>query len=208
MDPDLLAVWSRGWALTRGAAAPVEDNGGWRIEVGQADHLRRFVFARADTSVTARAAQVDEPFVFLKICDPEAEVRALLDSRWRVQRTGHVMRLDRPMATRARHPGYDAALTVEDGVTHVRLRTDSGTEAARGRAVKIEDAVIFDRIAVEAEHRRRGLGGAVMRALQEAVAGPDLTLGLLVATDEGRALYETLGWRALSDYVTAQLPAD
>ena len=208
MDPDLIDVWSRGWALTRGAAAPVEDDGGWRIEVGQPDHLRRFVFARADRAVRARAAKVEEPFVLLKVCDPEAEVRALLDDRWWVQRTGHVMRLDQPMGRVHAPSAYVPVLTVEQGVTHCRFQTATGSEAARGRAVRIDDAVIFDRIAVEPEHRRRGLGGAVMRALQAAVAGPDLTLGLLVATDEGRALYETLGWRALSDYVTAQLPAD
>ena len=34
VDPDILADWTRGWALTRGVAPPVaEDDGAWRIEV-------------------------------------------------------------------------------------------------------------------------------------------------------------------------------
>ncbi|CAN5219449.1 hypothetical protein BH10PSE2_BH10PSE2_12520 [soil metagenome] len=37
-DPELLAVWTRGWALTRGVTVPTRDDGGWRIEVG-ADEL-------------------------------------------------------------------------------------------------------------------------------------------------------------------------
>ena len=39
-DSELLSLWTRGWALTRGVAPPLWDDGGWRIEVGADDQLQ------------------------------------------------------------------------------------------------------------------------------------------------------------------------
>jgi len=77
-------------------------------------------------------------------------------------------------------------------------------EAARGRAVVVDGVAIYDHIVVEPAHRRRGLGRRVMLALQAATG---TTQGLLVATRDGRALYETLGWRLVSSYTTAVIEA-
>ena len=49
-------------------------------------------------------------------------------------------------------------------------------------------------VAVRADRRRRGLGRAVMAALGDVARGA-YALGALSASDEGRALYESLGWR-------------
>ena len=44
-------------------------------------------------------------------------------------------------------------------------------------------------------HRRRGLGAFVMRTLADRALEQGAVLGVLGATDAGRALYETLGWK-------------
>jgi predicted DCC family thiol-disulfide oxidoreductase YuxK len=44
------------------------------------------------------------------------------------------------------------------------------------------------------EHQRRGLGTAVMAALTTAAMGLEAATGILGATEQGRALYEALGW--------------
>lgn len=86
-----------------------------------------------------------------------------------------------------------------------RVRSDSGELAARGAAVETVDVFIYDRIATKMAHRRRGLGQAVMSALGAArrAAVPEL----LVATEEGRSLYATLGWQVVSPFATAAIPA-
>jgi aminoglycoside 2'-N-acetyltransferase I len=49
-------------------------------------------------------------------------------------------------------------------------------------------------VAVREDHRRRGVGDALM-ALLEAVIRRDYALGALSATDAGAALYVSRGWR-------------
>ena len=49
-------------------------------------------------------------------------------------------------------------------------------------------------VAVRASHRRRGVGGALMAAIEEVIAR-EYDLGALSATDAGAALYEARGWR-------------
>lgn len=68
----------------------------------------------------------------------------------------------------------------------------------------LDDHVIYDRIAVEPGHRRRGPGGPVMRALEEAAGA--IGKGVLVATEDDQALYRTLAWRLHSPYATAVIP--
>lgn len=204
-DPDLLAIWTRGWALTRGVAPPLWDAGGWRIEVGQADQVRRFVFADADEAAARCAAGITGANVFLKVCAEEATVRALLPGGWVLRPPGFMMTLDGPMPAGAA-PDNACTTTVSQAgpVTFCDIRTASGEEAARGRAVIVDDRVIYDRIAVAPDHRRRGLGGQVMRALESATGGPGR--GVLVATEDGQALYRRLGWRLHSPYTTAVIP--
>lgn len=202
VDPKLFETWARGWALTRGAAPPVRDREAWRIEVGQPDQIRRFVYADLCEDVARRGAEIAEPLVFLKVCaEPEA-VRPLFSAAWDVRQTGVVMATDEAMPV-AEDAGDDLAVKLwsEGPVRFVQLLDETGTEAARGRAVRVEDRVIYDRIAVGPGHRRRGLGGRIMRRLQaEQGGGPQ---GVLVATDEGTKLYESLGWRVVSPYTTA-----
>lgn len=204
-DPTLLALWTRGWALTRGVSPPVWDDGGWRIEVGEPDQVRRYVYAEADAAVARRAEQVNQPNVFLKVCADERTTMACLPRGWSVRPPGFMMTLSGTMAPGSQEvEGYTVSLEQRGAVLHCRLLADD-VEAARGRIVVIDDAVaVYDRIFVEPGHRRRGLGRRVMRILEGEVAARD---GVLVATAEGRALYTSLGWALHSHYTTAVLDA-
>jgi GNAT superfamily N-acetyltransferase len=205
-DPELLSIWTRGWALTRGVRPPVRDDGGWRIEVGAEDQLRRYVFARADAAVARRAAAVREPNVFLKVCADAAAVRALAPDRWVLRPPGYLMTLDGPMSSGpAPDDGYRFGIAAGGPVVFCSVYDASGAEAARGRAVVVEGHVIYDRILVAPGRQRRGLGGRMMRALEAATGGRGK--GVLVATADGQALYRTIGWRLHSPYTTAVIPA-
>ena len=202
-DPELLALWTRGWALTRGVSAPVWDRSGWRIEVGAPDQLRRFIFAEADGRASERAALVREPNVFLKVCAEASDVQPLLPTGWLIRTPGFLMTLEGQMPRGRAPDGIETVFETVGSVLFCRLALD-GAEAARGRAVVVDGVTIFDRIAVDEAWRRRGLGREVMRRLQ-VETGSDRR-GVLVATRDGRALYETLGWRLHSAYTTAASP--
>jgi predicted GNAT family acetyltransferase len=77
--------------------------------------------------------------------------------------------------------------------------------AASGTAAETAGVFVYDRIITEPDHRRRGLGRGVMAALRETRVDQKTT-ELLVATDDGRALYTTLNWTVLSTFATAEIP--
>ncbi|MGY5128538.1 GNAT family N-acetyltransferase [Streptomyces nigrescens] len=59
-------------------------------------------------------------------------------------------------------------------------------------------SVVFDMIGTEPAHQRRGLGRAVMTALAGRAVERGARQGVLVASPDGRALYEAMGWRSRS----------
>ncbi|MFC8293486.1 GNAT family N-acetyltransferase [Streptomyces sp. NPDC057242] len=60
-------------------------------------------------------------------------------------------------------------------------------------------------VAVRADLRRRGLGGAVMAELERVIDGA-YAFGALAASDEGAALYRGRGWRVWEGRVEAFTP--
>jgi len=75
--------------------------------------------------------------------------------------------------------------------------TGDGSIAARGQAAVTGETCVFDQIETAPEHRRRGLGSAVMAALTTSASDLGAVTGILNATVPGRALYETLGWSVI-----------
>lgn len=243
-DPALVEIWAQGWALTREVAPPAAVPGGWRIEVGLPDQLRRFVYPAASEAVVERGRSIDQPFEFIKVATLRDKVQPLLDDRWAFGPPGYMMtrnpvvdtdretlplpggeRVGRGAATNdtARgHPSprpsplrgegevvspYRLELeTIGDRLTLATILTPNGELAASGRVGLVGDVAIYDRIRVQDAHQRRGLGRALMSALGEAANRAGASRWLLVATPEGRALYETLGWTVHAPYTSAFIP--
>lgn len=89
-------------------------------------------------------------------------------------------------------------------VIEARIFAKTGGLAASGFAAEAGGVLVYDRIVTEPEHRRKGLGHALMQTLHDARRnsdGPEL----LVATEDGRALYSALGWETISSYSTASI---
>ncbi|GAA0641502.1 GNAT family N-acetyltransferase [Brevundimonas lenta] len=206
VDPELLAIWIRGWAVTRGVQAPVRDDGAWRVDVGQPDQIARYVYADPGEALRSRATAIRVPHVFLKVCAGADVVRPFLDERWAVQPPGFMMTLAGTMGPPEDAPaGY--RLELEPGpVSFARFLTGDGEEAACGRVAVVEERIIFDRILTAPEHGRRGLGSRLMRILETVGRERGGRDGVLVATEAGRALYERLGWELHAPYTTAVIP--
>lgn len=208
---DIFTAWSRGWAITREVAPPVPHADGLRIEVGMPRQLRRYVFPRASQALHELGETIVQPWVFLKACATGDEVRALLPARWQMQDDHFLMTCgDVPFAgSGAVAPGY--TLRVDDDAArtrraHVEVHAPDGALAASGHLALDEHFAIYDRIVTEPAHQRRGLGRAVMHALQALARAHGRHANVLVATAQGRALYETLGWRLHAPWATAVIP--
>ncbi len=108
------------------------------------------------------------------------------------------------MPRRTLADGYRITTEQSGPVVAVRILGETGELAASGYGAETDHVFVYDRIVTEPAHRRKGLGHVLMQTLHAARRDPD-SLELLVATDDGRALYETLGWRVVAPYASASI---
>ena len=199
---------AEGWALSRAKPPPVREGAALRIEVGDPDQVRRYVFPNPPEGVPEIAARVREPHVFFKLPVREPNVREMLPQGWRAERTGTVMTLRAlPDPPTSMPTGYRLTLSDEGGVTLAQAMTNTGELAAQGRVVVIDGLAVHERIRTERAHERRQLGRAVMTALGASARERGAASGALVATAAGVLLYRTLGWVERAPYVTAEWSA-
>ncbi|MEV0200127.1 GNAT family N-acetyltransferase [Nonomuraea sp. NPDC050691] len=222
--PETVRAWVDGWVVSRNAPTPVREPWGLRVDVGLPGHMVRHVVP-APTPATLRhlTALPSVPGTWLKLCAPPEEVAPWLPPSWDVQGPEYMMTapLDpAPPRTRgvtgmtaaaragvAAPTGYTLAVTTRAGVTVARLLTTAGEMAARGQMAIAGATAVVDQVETASNHRRRGLGTIVMRALTATAAAGGAADGVLVATPAGRSLYETLGWAVHTPMTAAVLTA-
>ena len=204
VDTRLFEAWIHGRARARGMPPPTPHGGGYRVETGLPHETRRFVFRTLSPELVAVAEAVREPRVFVKAFVIHSELASALLPDWEIQPPGYLMiREGAASGDAAPLPhGFSVSIGLEGSTSVALVRTLEGAVAARGRAADWHGYRIYDQIVTEPGYRRRGLGRALMAALE-----PDRTeVPLLVATEAGRALYMALGWRIVSPYTSAVLP--
>jgi GNAT superfamily N-acetyltransferase len=204
IDPRIPHAWLAARSIARGLPAPVADHGGYRVDTNSDAEVRRWVFPQVGAGLAELARTIDAPRHFLKLCGDAGALRAVLSDRWQLHDPGYFMTATEAPVERPLAAGYRIETARIGAVVEVRLTSSAGDLAASGYAAETGDAFIYDRIVTAPAHRRKGLGKAVMAALHRARQNQD-TPQLLVATEEGRALYLTLGWRVLSPFSTASI---
>lgn len=205
VDPELLAAWVEARALSRGTARPIVEGDGFRVETALPHELRRRIFPAIGPGARAALASVTEPLDFVKVCAAPEAVAALAAPRWVMQPPAWMMAHGGLMEPAPAVPGYAFACERSGDAAAVAVTAPDGTPAAAGRAALWRGTLVYDQIATEAAHRRRGIGRLMLTTLQAAF--PDAGRQVLTATSDGRALYATLGWRVISPYTTVVIPA-
>ncbi|MFF8991746.1 GNAT family N-acetyltransferase [Streptomyces sp. NPDC014983] len=201
---EAVQAWIHGWTVSRGAAAPVPTPWGFTVDVGLPGHVVRHVLSAADeTAVRRITGDTTAPGVWLKAPVPPDMLEAWLPAGWSLAGGPGFLMAAAVRAARAETPpatadGYRLDTWTRAGVARALVRTADGAFAARGQVAVTGSAFVLDQIETDPAHRRRGLGRLVMHALVEIAAGRGAAAGVLVATPEGRALYETAGWRVLA----------
>lgn len=206
IEPSLVRLFAAGWCITRGVAAPVVDGSALRIEVGLAEEHRRYVFPDPPAGIAELASLVTGPCVLLKAPLAEAPMRALLPPHWHVEQTGTMMTLPvLPALAGAVPPGYWLSIAEDGALVLATIIATDGSIAATGKLAVIDQWALHDRIRVAEEHRRHGLGRAIMWALGAEGVRRGASHGLLAATAMGRALYQSIGWQDRAPWTTAQI---
>lgn len=208
VDPVLVGAWLRGWALSRGKAAPEAIDGGWRVQVDEPDQIARYVFPNAGEPVRRLTASMSPALTPIKVCAAPDEVAPLLAAPWAIDRTSPMM--NKPNLAQAELKVADGYAVLATGVGDVLIAMALNNVqdiVAGGRVALIGDVAVFDQIWTHEAHRRRGLGANVMRRLENAAIERDAARGMLVATAAGCALYSTIGWRIYAPYTTALVPS-
>ncbi|MFI8387866.1 GNAT family N-acetyltransferase [Streptomyces sp. NPDC085540] len=196
---ELARSWVDGWAVSRGAPRPVDVPWGLSIQVGLPAQAVRHVLLGTDAE-TARGLidTVTEPTTCIKAFLEPDVMEPWFSPDWEPTDPGFLMAVDlRPSVVRA-PDGYTATAARDGDVVSVRVLAADGELAARGQTGLTGTACVFDQITTEEAHQRRGLGTVVMGALTEAAVENGADTGVLGATVQGRALYETLDWKVLA----------
>ncbi|MFF8772573.1 GNAT family N-acetyltransferase [Kitasatospora sp. NPDC015120] len=192
---ELVREWIEGWIVSRGAADPVDEPWGWRIDVGQPRQVARHVLPEpAEADVRTLVAATTAPGTWLKLFADDDTVRPWLGPGWHYDVPGHLMTVPLAPGRPSAPAGYTLTGWERGGVVRALVRTEDGRFAARGQLAVTGASAVADQIETDPAHRRRGLGSVVMRALQDAGHRAGAGTGILVATPEGRALYSALGW--------------
>ncbi|MFD8009348.1 GNAT family N-acetyltransferase [Streptomyces sp. NPDC058955] len=193
--------WVEGWAVCRRIPKPVDVPWGLRLEVGQPTQTVRHVLLGDGTDAgTARALveSITEPTTVVKAFLPGDAMAPWFPPSWEPVDPCFLMAVDlRPSTVRV-PDGYTVIVETTDGVVSARILAADGELAAAGLAGLTDTACVYDQIITEPAHQRRGLGTVVMGSLTDAALAKGVSRGVLGATVQGRALYETLGWQVLA----------
>lgn len=208
IDPNILEKWLTGWSLSRGLPLPVKSGSGFRVDVGWPEQKARYVFPGFTNEFTDLANTITEPWVFLKVCAPADVIKDRIPSQWVLQPPGFMMTCFKTMSSpeRALTDEYILDVKNEVPVSIAKILTIHGDIAAIGRLVFVDDFVIYDRIETDTLHRRKGLATIILKTLETIAISRGKTKAVLVATEAGKALYETLGWTLYAPYTSVVIP--
>lgn len=204
VDPQILNQWLSARSIVRGLPLPIPEYGGFRVDTNSDAEAARWVFPKVGDGLQELAHCINQPRYFLKLCGSANQLRAVLPKGWELHAPSYFMQATGNFPVRRLADGYRIEVKRVGMVSEARIFSEAGMLAAIGYAAETRNVFIYDRIVTEPDHRRKGLGHALMQTLHDARRNAN-NMELLVATEDGRALYSTLGWETISPYSTASI---
>jgi GNAT superfamily N-acetyltransferase len=201
--------WAFGYCAARGYAEPVAatfPSALW-FDAGKPDQSGRFILGNASGEAAAAAfAAVDAPHIYVDIAAPRDAILPQVPPHWQPRDPMWLMATGAEMPEA--RPTPDFVIEVDEGADRFEaiVRDSDGALAARGVLGLHGTTAVYDQIVTEPQFGRRGLGSAIMAELCRRALGRGVTDCLLVATSDGKALYERLGWTLRSDIVSVISP--
>jgi len=196
MSRELAAGWVDGWVVSRGTSSPAATPWGLRVQVGVPRQYARYVMLEArEQIVRDLVSRVRTPSVWLKAFVEPSVLKPWLTPAWSEDAPAYLMATDLNAERVSVPGGYSVDSVSCDGVIRVVVSSVDGSIAAKGQVGIAGDRGVVDQVSTEPAHQRRGLGTVVLRSLANLAIEAGAGTGILGATVEGRALYESLGWK-------------
>lgn len=206
LDRELFDIWVEGYCTARKFGELEVVAGGLWLEVAKPQQAGRYFVSCYDPTVLSTIIEgIIEPAVYVEF--PGTKVQALqhMPKGWHVRDDSHLMSVCLSALIKAEQNdlvGCEYAINRSNGVTKIEARTTSGRLAAAGCFSIVGEWAVFDQILVEPEYRRNGLGSSLVRQLAIEAVYAGSVYAVLVATDEGRTLYNRLGWTCVSTIIS------
>lgn len=200
---EIVDRWVEPWALCRESTCARVD-GGWRVELsGSAHRTRETVLVEPGATTFSAYAEelVGHEQTWLSVVTRETR-------SWPLP-TGTILQSasETLMTTALTRRRVDPRVRLSVTPTPVGAFADAevvlqGRPAAVGTVGVLGTSAVVDRVRTYDAFQRRGLGTAVMSALTSWALEHGATTGVLVASAEGRPLYEHLGWQRVGAMAT------
>ncbi|RAJ01655.1 acetyltransferase (GNAT) family protein [Chitinophaga skermanii] len=202
--------WLTGWALSRHLPLPIPYRSGFKVDVGYKEQIARYVFPALHRDFFDLANTIEQPWIHLKVCAPPGALKQDLPERWVILPQGYFMHCYHEMPAPRKSLGNEYALLIEkDAATYVvKIMHQQGELAASGRIVLVDDIAVFDQVVTDPQHQRKGLASIVLKELEKIALAEDISEYCLVATDEGKLLYESLGWEMRAYYTSVVITGE
>lgn len=208
VSKDIIAKWLKGWSLSRGLPLPFQYKSGFKVIVENEKQKARYVFSELNEDFFQLAESICDPLVFLKVCASFDSFKDKIPEKWQLQPQGYMMSCYHQMKIPDIDLDEDYKLKFENynSIFVIRIITKNGEPASIGRIIIVDDLAIYDRISTENNHKRKGLATFIMKELEKIALSKGVYKNFLVATEEGKSLYESLGWNLYSIYTSVVIP--
>lgn len=207
VSPNVIQKWLTAWALSRELPLPTNFKSGYKVDVGYEQQKARYVFSELNDDFIQLSETINETWVFLKVCASPEEVKNKISAKWVIQPQGYLMSCVSPMDIQVNLPnGYEMEFDNYNSTTLVKIRTKNGELASAGRMVIVDDLAVYDRITTEENHKRNGLATFLIQELERIAISKNVYKNFLVATEQGKLLYQSLGWKVCSLYTSVVIP--
>ncbi|MET3037787.1 GNAT family N-acetyltransferase [Chryseobacterium sp. NRRL B-14859] len=205
----IVESWLKGWCLSREVFFPVQYKSGFNVFVGYEKQKERYVFPELNDDFFELARSIDEPWVYLKVCTSPDQFIGKIPERWQLQPQGYMMTCFHPMNFREIRlaDGYHLEFSQYNSTFIVTILSENGEQASIGRVSLVDGFAVYDRIITEKDHQRKGLATFLLKELEKIALSKGFSNNLLVATEEGMLLYETLGWKVYSLHTSVVIPS-
>lgn len=209
ISPDILKKWLTAWSLSRELPLPIAFKSGFKVEVGDTKQKERYVFPELNEDFIELSNTINEPWIFLKTFAYSEEIKSRVSEKWTFQLQGYFMMCSEPMVFPNHHldTEYKFEFDHYKSTFVVRIMTQNNEVVAIGRVVLVDDIAVYDRIITESNHRRKGLATITIKELEKIAHSKGITKSILVATEDGKQLYKSLGWEVHSLYTSIVIVA-
>lgn len=190
--------WIAGWVIARQIKSwqPIEN--GYCFVLNDGKREREWLLFSPENLMDRLAAVSNRDYCCVSGVDPHF----VLPAGWKSNMTADMMICEHLTVEPISLP-EDFSLESEESENRVALKVFNAQRelVCEGKAGFTQGFVVYDYIGTEPPFRRQGFGTLIMALLTAKAAERGISQGLLCASEMGKLLYLTLGWRSLGQYV-------